>query len=225
MTGIYFLIPTLMTVFISFLVVRAGAIALMMTGMDRSRAVFQALSAFTGTGFTTSEAESITRNFRRRRIISIMMILGNAGIVTVFITATSSVVMSRGFAIPINVLLLVAGIYIVYRIANIKGLIKKWESYVEKLILRRATTEGVELESVMGFIEGYGLVKGIVLKGSSLIDKSLEEIVMGDKRLRVLGVERKDNWIPFPEDDETVVEGDKLIFYGPINIIMAHFRN
>ncbi len=35
-----------------------GAIALEITGMERSKARFQALSALSGTGFTTSEAES-----------------------------------------------------------------------------------------------------------------------------------------------------------------------
>ena len=53
MDGLYFLLPTLLVIFFSFLIVRADAIALMMTGMDRKRAVFQALSAFSGTGFTT----------------------------------------------------------------------------------------------------------------------------------------------------------------------------
>lgn len=55
MTGIYFVLPTLLVVLTSFLIVRAAAIALMMTGMDEKRARFQALSAFTGTGFTTRE--------------------------------------------------------------------------------------------------------------------------------------------------------------------------
>ncbi|MDI6886556.1 MAG: hypothetical protein QMD22_09525, partial [archaeon] len=62
MDGIYFLLPTLLVIFISFLVVRAAAIALMMTGMDEKRARFQALSAFTGTGFTTREAESVVNH-------------------------------------------------------------------------------------------------------------------------------------------------------------------
>lgn len=65
MDGLYFLVPTLLVIFVSFLIVRAAAIALMMTGMDRKRAVFQALSAFSGTGFTTKEAESIVEPSRK----------------------------------------------------------------------------------------------------------------------------------------------------------------
>ncbi|MBL7118366.1 MAG: hypothetical protein ISS94_06265 [Candidatus Syntrophoarchaeum sp.] len=102
MDGLYFLVPTLLVIFVSFLIVRAAAIALMMTGMDRKRAVFQALSAFSGTGFTTKEAESIVNHPERRRIVSWLMILGNAGIVTVIITATSSLVTSEGYQLSIS---------------------------------------------------------------------------------------------------------------------------
>jgi Trk-type K+ transport system membrane component len=52
------------------LIVRAASIALMMTGMNQKRARFQALSAFTGTGFTTKEAESVMNHPLRRKIIS-----------------------------------------------------------------------------------------------------------------------------------------------------------
>ena len=68
---------------ISYLIVRVGAIALEMTGMDKAKARFQALSAFSGTGFTTREAEMVVNHPRRRKIATYLMILGNAGIVTV----------------------------------------------------------------------------------------------------------------------------------------------
>jgi Trk-type K+ transport system membrane component len=92
--GIYLILPTLMIILFFFLIVRAGAIALMMTGMDQRRARFQALSLFSGTGFTTREAETIVNHPQRRQIATWLMILGNAGIVTVIVTATSSLVTS-----------------------------------------------------------------------------------------------------------------------------------
>ena len=76
MIGIYLLVPTLLSILLSFLIVRAGAIALMMTGVERQRANFQALSAFSRAGFTTREAELVINNPRRRRIISWLIILG-----------------------------------------------------------------------------------------------------------------------------------------------------
>jgi len=97
MGGIYFLAPTLFVILMSFLIVRAAAIALMMTGMDEKRARFQALSSFSGTGFTTKEAEFVMNHPVRRRIITCLMILGNAGIVTGIVTATTFFVTSKGY--------------------------------------------------------------------------------------------------------------------------------
>ncbi len=45
-----------------------GSIVLEATGMQRTKACFQVLSAITGTGFTTSEVESIVNHPKRRRI-------------------------------------------------------------------------------------------------------------------------------------------------------------
>ena len=46
MTGLYLLLPVLLSIFLSFFVVRAGAIALRMTGMDQEKANFQSLSSY-----------------------------------------------------------------------------------------------------------------------------------------------------------------------------------
>ena len=63
MSGMYMLIPTLLVIFFSFLIVRAAAIAFMMTGMDQKRARFQALSAFSGTGQSLLESNTPENEF------------------------------------------------------------------------------------------------------------------------------------------------------------------
>lgn len=62
-----------------------GSIALQATGMERRKARFQALSALTGSGFTTREAEDVVSHPRRRTIISWLMFFGNIGIILVLI--------------------------------------------------------------------------------------------------------------------------------------------
>ena len=75
MSSLYFLFPTLLAILISFLFVRAASIAFMMTGLDKNKARFQALSAFSGTGFTTKEAESIVNlSFEQLRIHPIQLV-------------------------------------------------------------------------------------------------------------------------------------------------------
>src|SRR4030042_6186578 len=76
---------------ISFIVVRIGAIAFQLTGLEWSLAKFQALSCFSGTGFTTKEAELITGNKQRRKIASVLMVLGNAGLVIMIATLANTI--------------------------------------------------------------------------------------------------------------------------------------
>ncbi len=49
----------ILVVAVSFTVVRTGAIAFQLPGLHWPQARFQALSCFTGTGFTTRESELI----------------------------------------------------------------------------------------------------------------------------------------------------------------------
>ncbi len=67
----------------SVLVVRAGAVALKLTGMPEQVASFQPRSAFIGTGFTTSESDSVVTYTVRRCTISIIVLYGpNAAVST-----------------------------------------------------------------------------------------------------------------------------------------------
>jgi K+/H+ antiporter YhaU regulatory subunit KhtT len=215
MSSIYFLGPTLFTIFVSFLVVRAAGVALMMTGMEWKRARFQALSAFSGTGFTTKEAESVINHPTRRKIITWLMILGNAGIVTVIVTATSSLATSQGFQLPINVMVLIVGIFIIYKIASYKKFTKKWERFIENKLIKSPVIEESTIEDQLHFLEGYGIVKKIVGHASPLIGSSLADWRLNEKGILVLGIERGKNWVPIPKASEIIEEGDRLVVYGP----------
>lgn len=60
--------------------------------MSRESARFQARSALTGVGFTTSEAEDVVSHPVRRRIVGGLMMVGSAGLVT----AAASLFLSFG---------------------------------------------------------------------------------------------------------------------------------
>lgn len=77
---------------ISFFLVRVSGVALRLTGLPEHNARFQAISALTGTGFTTSEAELIVNYPIRRKIIALLMLFGNLGIVSVLSTLMISFV-------------------------------------------------------------------------------------------------------------------------------------
>ena len=80
------IITLLVVVSISLIVNRIASVALTFTGLSRDSARFQARSAFSGAGFTTSESELIVQHPVRRKIIMMLMFAGNAGFVTMIAT-------------------------------------------------------------------------------------------------------------------------------------------
>lgn len=223
MGGIYFILPTLLVILVSFLVVRAAAIALMMTGMDENRARFQALSAFTGTGFTTKEAETVVSNPRRRRIVMWLMVLGYAGIVTVIVTGTSSFLRSAGYQSVFVVLILAAGLYLIYRLARYTGFTRRWENYIRKRLARSALEEETP-EELLHLLEGYGLIRVTVTPRWPFGTTCVTEETCRENNLQVIGIERGDRWIALPEPEEPMKEGDKVVIYGPLEILGNMFR-
>jgi len=222
MDGWYFLIPTLMAILLSMLFVRAGAIALMLTGMRYEQAKFQALSAFTATGFTTRAAEQVVNHPTRRKIIMTLMVGGYAGIATVIVSATSSFVTSLQ-NVPEVALSLLAGVVIIYLLGRHTGLMNRWEAFIEGLLHRRFALEFEPAEELLHLAEGYGLVRLRVGANSSLLDQSIPQI--GGKRTDslILGVERRHTWIPARKMRENLQEGDQLVIYGELDRLKAEF--
>jgi Na+/melibiose symporter-like transporter len=224
MSSFYLILPTFLVIILSLLVVWAGGIALAMTGMDAKIARFQALSAFTRTGFTTREAELVTRNPRRRTIVTWLMILGNAGIITVIVTATSSLATtSSGTEVAISIALLIASVVVIYLIARYTPLIKIWERFVQKRLTNSDFFDEDVSEDLLHLKEGYGLVKIFVTGDSPLIGHTLLEANTPENDFWVVGIERGSEWISLPRSHEKIMEKDRLIFYGNIEQLKTAF--
>src|SRR5918912_1591755 len=88
------LVSVLVIALLSMLITRVATVALSLTGMSRESARFQARSALSGVGFTTSEAEDVVSHPVRRRIVGGLMLLGSGGLVS----AVGSLILSFGGA-------------------------------------------------------------------------------------------------------------------------------
>jgi Trk-type K+ transport system membrane component len=97
-------------------IVKIGSIAFQLTGMEHRMAMFQSLSAFTNTGFTTSAAEGIVQNRTRRVIATVLIICGYIGIVGVIVTLVRSFAVESGSWLPtlMRLVFVLAGLYILY---------------------------------------------------------------------------------------------------------------
>ena len=223
MNGSYFLIPTLMAIFLSMLFIRAGAIALMLTGMHYDQAKFQALSAFTATGFTTREAEKVVNHPVRRKIISWLMIGGYAGIVAVTVSGTSTLIDSTAQNIPRVALIFTLGMALIYLLARHTGLNQRWEDLVERWLYRSSLFEFEPVEELLHLAEGFGLVKIEIKDDSPLIAHSIVQLGRKYKEILVLGLERKKAWIPARGMSESLQAGDLLIVYGHLERLKEEF--
>jgi Trk-type K+ transport system membrane component len=202
---------------ISYLIVRIGAIALEMTGMERSRARFQALSAFSGTGFTTREAESVVSHPRRRMVVTYLMILGNAGIVSVIATFVLSLKETGVFRPSLNLVIIIVSIFVLYRIASQREFAQKLTNKIRELLKEKLHFDTVYVEELLQQADGYGVAKIIVAKRSKVAGSMLSESGFTEKDLIVLSIERDKEVIHVPDAQTTIRVGDRLICYGKLD--------
>jgi len=201
---------------ISYLIVRVGAIALEMTGMERSRARFQALSAFSGTGFTTREAELVVNHPRRRKIVSYLMILGNAGIVSVIATFVLSMRETGAFRPSLNLVIIAASLLVLYRIASHHTFAKKLTGKIRKTLREKLHFEKVHVEELLQQSDGYGVAAILVGRRSKVAGLTLSQSNFKESDLMILSVERDEEVIPVPKAQTKIRVGDRLICYGKL---------
>lgn len=202
---------------VSYLIVRIGAIALEMTGMERSRARFQALSAFSGTGFTTREAELVVSHPRRRKIVTYMMILGNAGIVSVIATFVLSLRQTGVFRPSLNLAIIAASLFVLYRIASHQKFAKKLTDKINEILKEKLHFEKVHVEEILQQPDGYGIATILIGKRSKVAGSTLSKSGFKERDLIVLSIERDEKVIHVPSARATIRVGDRIICYGKLD--------
>jgi hypothetical protein len=205
-------------ILISALVVRIGAVAFEMTGLDRDKASFQALSCFSGTGFTTREAELIAGNHYRRRIASVLMIFGNAGLVTVI---TTFVVSARGdmTASLRNLAIITAGVVLVILLLKQQRIMGRVSTVVEGWLRKRTDIDAVDVVEILHQTEGYGIASLRVDETSPVANMSISTSGLRARDILILSIERSGAMIPLPAADRTILPRDSLICYGQLRAI------
>lgn len=209
---------------ISFLVTKVATIALMHTGLSRQSAKFQARSAFTGVGYATQESESIVNHPLRRRIIMLLMLLGNAGIVSVVATLLLTMLdSSDNNNIPIYARLgiLIAGVILLSFIFNSK-VVNRWLSRIINYGLQKYTKLNVKDYSGLLHLAGeYEISEIFVEKNDWLAEKRLAELELPKEGLFILGINRKSGtYVGIPMHDTIIHPEDTLIIYGRASAII-----
>ena len=204
----------LVAILVSFIVVRIGGFALQLTGIEPDVARFQALSAFSGTGFTTREAERVVGHRTRRRIVTILIILGNAGLVTIIATLVASFTQVSGYTwFFIRLAIIIGGIFGLYQLIIRSNVGQRILDRLQRPLMNRILREAPVVEEIF-HVEKDWAISLVMIKGSSKsIGQSVADITAeGD--IEILSIDRADTYLTRPNWDEKIVEGDRLLVYA-----------
>jgi hypothetical protein len=205
----------LIIVLVSIVAVRAGAVALTMTGISMDMATFQSLSAFTGTGFTTSEAESIVTHPARRRIIQFQMLLGNAGLFSALAALIISFSQTQGESLFTRFLVTISGLLVLLLLSKSRYLNQKLNAVLQVLFARFPILNLRDYESLLRMDKGYAISHMHVEDGSWLCKRTLRDLDLISEGLLVLNLEREDGYLVGTPGPNTLLRaGDQLLIYG-----------
>jgi hypothetical protein len=235
------LIIFIIILLVSFIVVRIGAIAFQLTGLEWSLAKFQALSCFTGTGFTTRESELVVSNLQRRKIASILMVLGNAGFVTMIATVANSLSPSVGrtrislpflkdfipaYFLPwVNLAVIVILFWLIYKLFTSSGSAQGLTNFLRRFILKKEMIEPVTFEELLITTGGYGVSRITIHPDSPILHKTIMESRLRSQDITVLAIVRGHETIPNPSADRTFMLNDELICFGKLENIQRQLSS
>ncbi|MEE4357891.1 MAG: TrkA C-terminal domain-containing protein [Desulfococcaceae bacterium] len=214
-------ISLLLVLVFSMLVTRIATVALTHTGLPHHTARFQARSAFTGVGFTTSESEKLVRHPVRRKILMLLMLFGNAGIVT----AVSSLIISfvdinRSGGLWIKIAILVSGLLLLWLIAHSPWIERRLSSLISRLLKRYADLEVRDYDRLLHLSGEYHISEMQVQPADWLANCALKHLELRNEGVAVLGITRKNgDYIGAPFGDTLIRPYDTLILYGRFSSI------
>lgn len=215
------ILTLLIVLALSLVVTRMATVALAATGLSREAARFQARSAFSGAGFTTTESESVVRHPVRRRIIMWLMLAGNAGIVAVMASIVlAAVAPDDDINAFLRVALVLAGIFAIWW-ASRTDWVDRRITRLAGMALRRWTELDVNDYAALLHVGGEHIVTELrVEDGSWLAGRSLRELALRDEGVIVLGVERPDgSYLGVPQGKTVLVANDLLIVYSRSDVL------
>ena len=194
-----------------------GSVALEATGMERKKARFQALSALTGTGFTTREAEEIVGHPRRRLIATWLMFLGSVGIILFLLILLVILLVGVKPAKPTSPVLIILS-----AIPPIILIVLYWIGVLDKLgtlivnWLKRSSyfTSEFSIKEIVHQSGDYSIARLTVGRKAPEVGCKIGDIDLAKQDIRILAIERGDRTLAFPEAKEMVQAGDHLLCYG-----------
>ncbi len=201
---------------ISLLVTRVATVMLTLTGLSQEVSQFQARSAFTGVGFTTSESDAVMNHPVRRRIIMTLVLFGNAGIVT----ALGSVLLSFSTVDDttdglLRIGLIAAGLGVLWLVLRTRIANRLLSRLIERALRRFTDLDTRDFVGLLRLSNDWVVAELEVRDGDWLCDVALGELDLVEEGVVVLGIDRSDgHWVGAPSGTSALHGGDLVVLYG-----------
>ena len=212
----YGVILLLVVAMLSLLITRIATIALTATGLSRPSARFQARSALSGVGFTTTESEAVVAHPARRRIIMALMLVGSVGLATSVAGILAGMVgKADASARFTRALVLVGGLIFIYWFSASSGIDRRLSKIIGRGLARFTDLEIRDYAALLHVSGQYEVKELIVEPDAWLAGKTLGELRLRDEGILVLGIVRPDNaYLGVPTKHTRIEVGSTLILYG-----------
>lgn len=218
-------ITLFLVVSLSALITKVATIALVHTGLSTQSAKFQSRSAYTGAGFTTSESEKIMDHPVRRKIIFMLMLVGNAGIVTVMSSLILTFVLPTTLASKLYGLLIVlVGMTIVYFAIKSKWLDRVLSKIVSRMLQKYTYLNIQDFAAVLHLKDNYRISEKRIETEDWMANKTLIELELLKEGITVLGVDRDgEDYFGSPTGSFKILPKDLITVYGKAEGIISVF--
>ena len=212
----------IVVVLVSLLITRVATVALTLTGLSREVSRFQARSALSGVGFTTSEAETIVNHPVRRRVVMVLMLLGSAGVVTVVGTLVLGFAQTEPRQRDLRLAVMVAGLFAVFLVARSRWVDRRLSSLIARGLSRWTDLDARDYAALLHVGADFVVIERAVGAGDPMAGRSVAELGLRDKGALLLGITRPDGtYVGVPSFDSTVGEGDTLVLYGRGDVVCS----
>jgi len=216
-----FLIVTL-----SALITKIASIALTHTGLSSESAKFQARSAYTGAGLSTNETELIMNHPVRRKIIYNLMLIGNAGIVTVMSSLILTFVLPETTASRLyGLLIIVVGLTGLWFAIRSKWVDRGLSRMISSMLRRYTDLEVQDFEAVLHLKNNYKISEAKVDSDGWMCNRTLQELNLREEGITILGVYRKGKeYYGSPAGPFKLLTDDVVTIYGKAEGIKSLFK-
>ena len=204
----------LVVLLLALIITRVATVALRTTGLSHESARFQARSAFSGVGFTTTESEDIVTHPARRRIVLALMMLSSAGLVSALGSLMLSFARTSGFAQPFaRIAVLLLGLLALWAVASSRRVDRALSKLIERCLARWTDLDVHDYTRLLGIREEHAIAEIGVDPGEWLVGRSPAEL--GVEGVVVLGIQRAGGrYIGAPPPSIRIEPGDDVIVYG-----------